>query len=799
MSNYASLKSAIQQVIKTNGNNEITGALLQQSLLSMINSLGVGYQFVGIATPSTNPGTPDARVMYLAYLPGTYVNFGGLAVTGFCVLKYNTSWTKEDIPISSSAGGDTDFLTEPDDLTLEAAGDTKILKFANRSYNSDNPNGMGYKILRADKTFAEQVTLANTIYEIRYDFDLRGASVTIPAGCVLKFEGGKLSNGTITGNGAKINSPAVPIFSNCSISEFDCEAMPEWFGAKADGVTDDTDAMNLTFSAFRQVALITGRKYLINGTINMPYNGVIVGGYNTIILSTSSNTYPIFNLGYGCQVHNIKVELESLRTVFHIDTLYVQQTYKTYDSSADAYKYVNSAKIRVRDIDIICKADSSAQVNCIESFANGFGTGYWQIAFEAMTIYGDYEYAIYLDNGNTSGSSKSTWQTDLVFRDIKIGYSRNGIFVGKQDVVNVGTGMPPERVTFDSVSMQYMAGKTNNFALIDAGNRITFLNCEPWDWEGQPFSVNQAKTNGVTINNGAWFYSKKNVSVFGDISYGGVPAELFVGNNTGVYNINNFFSNDRLSEGRIRYNELTSLPIGCYLIPSDTKWNTFFGAEPKNKIVIGYYPAILRISRLGYNSTFAELFTFPSFSSSAAFSNQQRKSYMCYAYILVDTTLKALNEAIPGWITMQPELTIFDTIENFLDTPFYRYLREGFIGSQFGVGNKAPRFALKVSDNIAVDAFGYSFTDKIGATPPTVIANYDRGKRFYLTNVQKPIYYSGSVWNDALGNPYDALTKGPTASRPTGVKDGFFYFDTNLNKPIWYTGNGWVDATGASV
>ena len=55
MANYATLRAAIQDVIKTNGNNEITGSLLQQSLLSMINALGADYQFVGIAQPSTNP------------------------------------------------------------------------------------------------------------------------------------------------------------------------------------------------------------------------------------------------------------------------------------------------------------------------------------------------------------------------------------------------------------------------------------------------------------------------------------------------------------------------------------------------------------------------------------------------------------------------------------------------------------------------------------------------------------------------------------------------------------------------
>lgn len=105
MANYATLKAAIQDVIKTNGNNEITGSLLQQSLLAMINSLGDGFQYMGVATVSTNPGTPDQRVFYLATEPGTYTNFGGLVVNdGECaILKYSTSWSKETTGFAAQA------------------------------------------------------------------------------------------------------------------------------------------------------------------------------------------------------------------------------------------------------------------------------------------------------------------------------------------------------------------------------------------------------------------------------------------------------------------------------------------------------------------------------------------------------------------------------------------------------------------------------------------------------------------------------------------------------------------------
>jgi hypothetical protein len=126
MANYETLKAAIQQVVKTNGNNEITGALLQQSLLSMINSLGVGYQFVGIATPSTNPGTPDQNVFYIASESGTYSNFGGLSVSDgeVAILKYNGTWTKEVTGAATAAqvtqlGQDVDDLEDKTETTIK--------------------------------------------------------------------------------------------------------------------------------------------------------------------------------------------------------------------------------------------------------------------------------------------------------------------------------------------------------------------------------------------------------------------------------------------------------------------------------------------------------------------------------------------------------------------------------------------------------------------------------------------------------------------------------------------------------
>lgn len=105
MGNYEQLKAAVSDVIKTNGTQAITGQVLQNTLLTIINSLGSNYQFVGIAETNTNPGTPDQNVFYLAG-EGTYTNFSNLTIeTGqLGVLKWNGSWSKQVLEIGASGG-----------------------------------------------------------------------------------------------------------------------------------------------------------------------------------------------------------------------------------------------------------------------------------------------------------------------------------------------------------------------------------------------------------------------------------------------------------------------------------------------------------------------------------------------------------------------------------------------------------------------------------------------------------------------------------------------------------------------
>ena len=101
MANWSNLKSSINSVIKTNGNQEITGQVLQNVLNTIVSTLGENATFIGVATPSTNPGVPDGPVFYFANSAGVYSNFDGieLEIPGLVILYNNTDGTWKSLKV----------------------------------------------------------------------------------------------------------------------------------------------------------------------------------------------------------------------------------------------------------------------------------------------------------------------------------------------------------------------------------------------------------------------------------------------------------------------------------------------------------------------------------------------------------------------------------------------------------------------------------------------------------------------------------------------------------------------------
>lgn len=177
MSNYATLKAAIQAAVYTNGSGDITGAGLQTVLLQIVNTVGGGYTFAGVATPGTSPGTPDENVFYIAPA-GTYANFGNSISVGFGelgVFMYNGSWTKTVVQIGGSGSGfnpsedGTQFASLSDVIALlpasmqKAGATVRFLDTDNKWHTyycaNDTFSSSAYKWREKDKTWNHDGTV----------------------------------------------------------------------------------------------------------------------------------------------------------------------------------------------------------------------------------------------------------------------------------------------------------------------------------------------------------------------------------------------------------------------------------------------------------------------------------------------------------------------------------------------------------------------------------------------------------------------------------------------------------------
>lgn len=118
--------------------------------------------------------------------------------------------------IEASGGGTVTNLADDEDITSV----NNLLKFANKDYLPTSYSGLGRVYLR--KNFVDgknvltqdMISNENTIYIIQYDYDLKGATITIPNNCTLDFQGGSLSNGNVVFNNTEISSDANAVILN---------------------------------------------------------------------------------------------------------------------------------------------------------------------------------------------------------------------------------------------------------------------------------------------------------------------------------------------------------------------------------------------------------------------------------------------------------------------------------------------------------------------------------------------------------------------------------------------------------
>lgn len=244
------------------------------------------------------------------------------------------------------------------------------LKLKDKVYDPDNFSGKGYVILRKNivegKNILTQdmINESNTMYEIRYDFDLDSAIINMPYNSFLLFKGGTIINGTIL--------------------NLKQEVCPEDFGAKGDGIADDYAAVLMAINSsntinfkgsynFKGKTLLLEKKqnFLIFNRSNTEYN--IING--TIKLGGSLKFITID----GIRINNSnKLEYgifaEGNVNILRLKNLYVTKCSTAGISLVNCYDcYISKCSCTSNNIGLYMKNCFSSNVIKSNAYYNNIG------------------------------------------------------------------------------------------------------------------------------------------------------------------------------------------------------------------------------------------------------------------------------------------------------------------------------------------------------------------------------------------------------------------------------------------
>lgn len=224
--------------------------------------------------------------------------YDGLSAYEIAVMRGDFNGTEKDFLAKN-------IINNPDneDLTIAKEGGYDVIKFADKEYNALNHSGLGRVYLRKNIVSSinkniltqDMIKKTNTRYIIQYDYDLNEEEITIPEGCTLDFQGGSFSNGTINGNNTIISANLVEVFATSLNFSGDWNienAYPEWFGAKGDGITDDTNSIKLCLSYFKKI-ILSNKIYKVSSTIELDSHTVTC--YGEILSTIEDELSPIFD------------------------------------------------------------------------------------------------------------------------------------------------------------------------------------------------------------------------------------------------------------------------------------------------------------------------------------------------------------------------------------------------------------------------------------------------------------------------------------------------------------------------
>lgn len=723
--------------------------------------------------------------------------------------------------------------TEPDEQ-----GNTRI-KFADKEYNSDNFSGLGHIILRKNLVevkdpqtgksrgivnflYQDMINKENTVYEIRYDFDLNGQTITIPNNCTLKFKGGSIYNGTIIGSNSKITTDTFKIFQNIIIEGTWCNEYVtlDWFDFDhtQDCFNYLKSIITLSNKAGHKKIVVPEDNYII--VLNSD-KGIELESNTELSLNGIINIVPNSLLSY--KVFEIKnkenVQIIGGAIIGDVET----HTGDTGEWGHGIY-ILGSKNVKISNIEIskcwgdgICVADSGdmstpLEKNTMSSFVYIDNVVCNYNRRLGMSVTGGYDVYITNSQFNKNGTIRGTLpkagidieanknsDTDRIF--INNCYLNNQLIISRY----IGGGIP-------ETPKVYKISNCKATSLAPASNGIDIYNCECkyiWADHCKNVTLDNCKiTQFVMLSEECYDVLFKNCYISSDSRLHGYPGLINTGENgsfSGEF-INTTFNLDN-DEGVIRLSSSnssnTSIDLVNCTIQASKRYCTWSLGNVYNSNIdcnrIWLSDSLHRTEYIYQNNTIkaadhciilgsdveakikfinnnfitgtgtGALILKYQYNSDIEFINN---SYNNGARLLNEATGDEIGTMAQGSIRFDPDLK---------QLTFYAGSSNG--GWKDVLGRAlSPKYSFGTSEQKPYDDItfpGYMYHNT--TTKNTVFRNADN-----------------TAWIDAFGFK-DARHEGITSWRPVDPTEGHMYYDRTVNKAMWWEEGMWRDPYGVAV
>lgn len=744
----------------------------------------------------------------------------------------NTDYWKDlfdfKYPIVNSVLPDEEDLT----LTLPNEDNNSFIKLKDKEYDTTNFSGIGTKIIRKniieitqdDGTIKRINYLSpdvfnseNTIYEIKYEFDLNGQTINIPNNCVLKFNGGNICNGTITYNNTYIEN-FNKSYSNVVVTGTVANpvAFSDWFGTKKDGVNDDSTALQNFFNCGVNKLIVTQGAYKINKGLSLPANSNI--DFSFAVLYPASGVTCLGYHGYSNGLHttdtvlkNFIIESNGKDNIIGLQIgrgVYFNYVYnfdiRVYGKESIGIVETSNFNTILRDGRIIGRIEGYQENSIGIKFTTGtddlFNNQVTNLLTDSVLIQG-FDNGVLLDYGSTSHDTIQF--NNIGFSNCNYGYYFKS---GYTNVTIINQRIENSNLLFKVQQCRGLA--VRDLYVLDSG--FLELTKGAVDASGYIYCIRIGtgtdekrflKIDGGTL---AW-----NVGAFDNWGYGlndEIAENSIICNGIRYSNINDalnrigtVYKKDNLFVGKI--NSTLDKPLR-YVEDINKKvlYNKDYTTLSVDQNVDTYgIQGNIGLVEGGYDGQILKIISGDGLQHSITLNN------IYYGISKNDhLTIQKVNGEWVLYSDSSVKLT-------------HNYLPDGVsIGTMivfYEENSGQYEILMKISEDKWLDSNGYTFGLKYGVTDkrPTELTETDKGKSYFDTDLGRQVIWDGYKWVYPNGILSSTKFSGTFSQKPTSEQNipvGFAYYCTDKQTSegatngimIYYKGNNiWVDALGREV